>query len=36
MPFVKKIIESTDKRTRWLVNGHTEMPEETFNTQLNC
>ena len=35
MPFVKKIIESTDKRTRWLVNGHTEMPEETFNTQLN-
>jgi hypothetical protein len=33
-PVVKKIIESNDKRTIWLANGHHEFPEETFNTKI--
>lgn len=31
---VKELIDRTDKRERWMANGHKEYPEETFDTQM--
>lgn len=31
---VKELIDHTDRRQRWLANGHKENPEETFDTRM--